>query len=278
MKHSKRKNVGLIYEFLVRKISTALVESDKASSARALKILKKHFKQGTELYREFRLVNSLVTTTVSSQAVALSIMSEARTAARSRDVVKLDEERKHLLKSVYRAFGEELFEQHVPNYRAYATAQTLISIWRAGGDADLAEQIDYEDKLVEQLQADKTVHEEPLMESSPGQGRLLMHVMMKKLNDHYAGALTSEQKDILRSYAWSAVKDNNAVNSKLVAVRDSLIGEIDRYLVTAEGIVAEKMKQAREKLSAETLSEVNDDVVTRFMLYSKLREEMKSEE
>jgi len=81
-KHNKRRNVLLVYEFLTRHVSAGLVEGNNAKSSKALKILKKSFKQGTELYNEFRVMNALAKTTVTSEAVACSIMNEAKVAVK----------------------------------------------------------------------------------------------------------------------------------------------------------------------------------------------------
>ena len=45
------------------------LESIVSSFKKTKRILKKHFKQDTQLYREFRLFNSLVTTTASKSDV-----------------------------------------------------------------------------------------------------------------------------------------------------------------------------------------------------------------
>ncbi|NBT36323.1 MAG: hypothetical protein EBT03_12460, partial [Betaproteobacteria bacterium] len=68
--HNKRRNSALVYEFLVKHVAKCLVSDDKASSNRALKILKKYYRPGTEVYKEFRLIDSLARTHVSTQAVA----------------------------------------------------------------------------------------------------------------------------------------------------------------------------------------------------------------
>jgi len=68
--HNKKRNSILLYEFLVSSISKSLVEDDKRKSSAALKILKRHFKKGTNLYKEFRLLNSLIKTSVTSPQVA----------------------------------------------------------------------------------------------------------------------------------------------------------------------------------------------------------------
>jgi hypothetical protein len=138
--HNKRRNAGLLYEFLIRTISNALVEGDKKKSTTALRLLKKHFKAGTELYREFRLINALVRSTVSSDSVASSILSEAKTAAKSYNLEALDKEKSHLIKNInYYLRDNNFFDQQINEYKAYATAQMLINNWRSEGrDKDIA--------------------------------------------------------------------------------------------------------------------------------------------
>ena len=98
--HNKKRNTGLIYEFLIRTISKALVENDKPQSSKALRIIKQNFKSGTELYKEFRLVNALMKTTVTSESVASSIISEAKMAARSHNINELDREKSILIRNI----------------------------------------------------------------------------------------------------------------------------------------------------------------------------------
>ena len=47
--HNKKRNVGIIYEQLVRKVSESLVEGDMDRANLVLDILKKNFRKGTEL-------------------------------------------------------------------------------------------------------------------------------------------------------------------------------------------------------------------------------------
>ena len=107
--HNKKRNTGLLYEFLIHTISQALVDDDKRKSSRALKIIKSHFKPGTELYKEFRLINSIMKTTVSVESVASSILGEAKVAARSHDVDSLDREKSLLIRSINHQLNDDHF-------------------------------------------------------------------------------------------------------------------------------------------------------------------------
>ena len=74
--HNKKRNVGIIYEQLVLKLSKALVENDKKTFQDTKTIIKKFFKKNTELYKEYRLLNSLVETQISERSVIPTILEE----------------------------------------------------------------------------------------------------------------------------------------------------------------------------------------------------------
>ncbi len=282
--HNKRRNAGLLYEFLIRTISNALVEGDKKKSTTALRLLKKHFKAGTELYREFRLINALVRSTVSSDSVASSILSEAKTAAKSYNLEALDKEKSHLIKNInYYLRDNNFFDQQINEYKAYATAQMLINNWRSEGrDKDIANLVAYEDQMVRWLVSEKTEKGELIsQEDSPGMSRLLMKVMTQKLNEKYSMTLNDDQKGLLKSYIFStAQSDPSIIKKKLSEIKDGLLSNIDNYLFLNkdDSYIVEKMNNVKGSLMNESIEHVDDDVITKFMLYVKLGNEINSEE
>jgi len=280
--HNKKRNAGLLYEFLVRSISRALVEGDQKKSAMALKILKKHFKPGSELYKEFRLINALIKTTVSSEAVAASILNEAKQAARGYNLDELDREKSILIKHINHSLKDENFyDQQINEYRMYATVQTLINDWRAA-DKNIGRLASYEDQLVRWLVSEKTQPEEQVIsEESQGMSRLLMKVMTKKLNEKYTGILNDEQKSLVKAYVFStANSDPSIITKKLQEIRGNVLQKIESYERSNpdDRYINEKLSGVREKLISESAETVDDNTVTRFMLYTKLSAELDGEE
>ena len=280
-KHNKRRNSLLIYEFLVRTISRSIVDDDKKKSAAALKILKKHFKPGTELYKEFRLMNALVKTTVSSEHTAASILSEAKSAASKFDIGKLDREKSILIRNINHTLNDENFyDQHVNEYRTFATIQTLINEWRSG-DKDLYKVAQFEDQVMKMLVTEKVQPEDStITEDSSGTARLLMKVMSKKLNEKYSGILNEQQKSLIKAYAYStASEDQTSIKLKLQEIKTELVGLIDGYESEVQNdYLKNKLEETKSTLLGENLDLVDDETVTRFMLYSKLRDELETKE
>lgn len=284
--HNKRRNVGLMMEFLVRTVSGALITGDKDRSKRALKLIKRYFKPGTELHKEFRLVNSLVKTHVSSEAVAAGIIGEARCAARQHDSVALDREKSFLIHDVNRTLNDDgsFYDQQVDEYRTYATVQTLVNDWRAT-DADLSRVAQYEDSLVKHLTEEKvSVNADvTISDETPGTARLLMKVLTKRLNERWNGVLNPAQRELIRAYAFSAANDDqSSVRLKLVEIREKLLTELTAFRTKEEtrlsSQLASKLDEAKERLLAEVLDIVDDATVTRFMLYTRLGDELVSNE
>lgn len=280
--HRKKRNSGLLMEFLVQTISHALVANDSKRANVALKIIKRHFKPGTELYKEYRLINSLIKTTVSSEAVAGSILQEAKAAARSYDIHRLDREKSLLISNINKMLGgDDFYDQQVNEYRMYATIQTLINDWRVS-DHDLGRLAKYEDQLVQWLISEKVeTPDATLPDENPGTSRLLMKVMMRKLNEKYAGVLTDEQRQLLRAYSFSTANDDpRSIKLKLAEVKDRILTEImDFRQHNADNeYVIKKLDEVVDRIKSESLEAVNDETVTRFMLYTKLSAELISEE
>ncbi len=280
--HNKKRNVGLLYEFLVMTISRSLVEGDQKKSAKALRILKRHFRPGTELYREFRLMNSLVKTTVSTETVAASIMQEAKSAARAYDSAELDRQKSLLIRDINHLINDDNFyDQQVNEYRTLATIQTLLNDWRMPRP-DLERLAKYEDQLVTWLMSEKVAApDSPMPAESPGTSRLLMKVMMKRLNEKYLGILNAEQRSLIKAYAFSTANDDTgSIRLKLLETREHLLSSIEAFARANpnNAYINKKLTETRERLTAESLEVVDDATVTRFMLYTKLAAELESEE
>ena len=91
--HNKKRNVGIIYEQLLRRTSAFMLENDEKKALDCVKITKKYFKPGSELYREFRLFQALLNTTTKSEPLAVRILEEARRGAKMFSQQQLDIEK-----------------------------------------------------------------------------------------------------------------------------------------------------------------------------------------
>lgn len=280
--HNKKRNSILLYEFLVSSISKSLVENDKKRSSAALKILRRHYKKDTNLYREFRLLNSLLKTTVSSPQVAARILKEARDAATQIDETKLDREKSLLIRNINHSINDNSFyDQHIAEYRICATLQQLVNEWRST-DSDISRVATFEDQLMQWLLSSKNQSSDhSLNEETAGTSKLLMSVMTKKLNEKYSGVLSEQQKDLVKAYALTtATNDSLHITSKLEEIRRDLSQSIDSYLQEVQTLphLTQKLQEMKTDLDNEDFNSINDALITKFMVYSKLKTELDSKE
>ena len=281
--HNKKRNSILLYEFLVSSISKSLVEDDKRKSSAALKILKRHFKKGTNLYKEFRLLNSLIKTSVTSPQVASRILKEAKDAAIKLDTAELDREKSLLIRNINHTINNDnsFYDQHINEYRMCATIQQLINEWQSE-DTDITKIAEYEDQLVHWLLSPKkNVSEHTISEESSGTSRLLMAVMSKKLNEKYSNVLNEQQKNIIKAYALTSMSsDTNQIAQRLEEVRSDLSASIDSYIEQIKDLphLKSKLVETKQELMSENFDKIDDALITKFMIYSKLNLELDSKE
>ena len=281
--HNKKRNSILLYEFLVSSISKSLVEDDKRKSSAALKILKRHFKKGTNLYKEFRLLNSLIKTSVTSPQVASRILKEAKDAAIKLDTAELDREKSLLIRNINHTINNDnsFYDQHINEYRMCATIQQLINEWQSE-DTDITKIAEYEDQLVHWLLSPKkNVSEHTISEESSGTSRLLMAVMSKKLNEKYSNVLNEQQKNIIKAYALTSMSsDTNQIAQRLEEVRSDLSASIDSYIEQIKDLphLKSKLVETKQELMSENFEKIDDALITKFMIYSKLNLELDSKE
>jgi len=269
--HNKKRNVTLVYEFLVQTIAQALVEGNKKRSSGALKIIKRRFKPGTELYKEFRLANSLIKTTVSSEFVASSILGEAKQASRKHDIKLLDKEKSMLIHEINCVLGAETFEQRIQNYVEHATVASLINEWRSER-CDIQQLATFEDKLVKMLIADKSVADVFVVEGTHNEDELVMDVMSKKMDDKYGTLLTEQHKKIVKAYAMG----ENKLNEEALTLKNNVLKEINTYKCGT--VVNEKLNKVKEMLVNEKFETSSDDTALKCIEYVNLLNELRSEE
>jgi hypothetical protein len=251
-RHSKKRNVGLVYQFLVRHVTEATLRDDVTAAAKTTKILREHFRSGTELYKEWRLFNAVIKTQGLSDASATAILRETRAAAIKVNVRALDVEKMRLIDAVSRNLGVATFEHVVPTYKMYATVQTLFNDWRASAP-DIVRIVDYEGKLFEHLTSQLHV-DVNTSTSSPADDALVVRLMTEKFNNKYTSKLTPRQRMLLAAYT-SDGPSSQALASLIAEAKDDALKLMTSYMQSTSD------KHMTEKLGV-AMSVVEDIDVT----------------
>jgi hypothetical protein len=276
-KHNKKRNVGIIYELLLRHVSSKLVENKKAEAQIALDIIEKRFDHSTELFKEFRLFKALTTSTAEDSAIAAAIIQESKAAAKRIDGEKLEAEKGRLIHDINYKINESTFyTASISDYKTFATIQTLINNWRSNDRADLTKMVMYEGQLIQKLLEEK--QPAPVLEEQKTEDTdmLVIKIMTEKLNEKYAGTLTNEQKDIIKNYVFAAASDDmSEFTSYLDSIKANTLSMVSElYKTTDNDIILEKVEEVKNKITSLRTDDIQDSTIQRFLQVSSLKDEL----
>lgn len=277
--HNKKRNVGVIYELLLRRVSECLVNENTKDAQATLDILSRRFKKGTELYKEFRLFRALAKSEVSDPDIAHAILSEAKDAARATNIKALEKEKSNLIREMnYSLNDSNLYRRYVPDYKSLATIQTLLSDWRDRDSADIERIALYESKVVKYL-----LQEKPKIslesEVDHDANGLVVKIMTEKINKKYGKDFDRDQKKILNLYAFTTsgkVESKNNLDKYLAEVAEKTISRISLLeKETDNKIIKEKISKVRDQIVQENSRNIDDQKIIRFLTLIDLCKEIK---
>ena len=279
MSHNKKRNAGIIYELLVRAVSAYLVENDKAKAQLALNILSKHFNKKTELYKEFRIFHALAKTTVQDSAIAAAILAESKQSSRRINSQLLDKEKSSLIKEVnYTLKDPDFYFRNVPEYREFATIQTLINTWREGDRSNLTEMVLLETKMVEFLTGNKQ-HIQEEVNVDPNVDALVVKIMNEKFNNKYASKLTKEQKDLIQDYVLSLQSNTHEfISERARNIQTNAVSRLQELKKSEKNaVILEKIDIVMNQVNSIDFTTLDDDKIARLMTLNQLINEIKED-
>jgi len=228
IKHSKYKNTGILFELLVRQITTDTLDG-KDSPAKD--ILKNYFVK-TELGREYKLYETLLKKTTLTESKANVVVSTLIDSSKVLNRGALKRQKYNLISEIQKHYDLNKFFNHkLPNYKVFAAFYTLLEISHSLSPINPEQTINNKVTILEHLTAanieKNNVRDEVLneLENSDKDVKLLTYkILMEKFNTKYDN-LHLNQKLILREYINSV--DNT---SRLKEFYEEKINEIKTEL------------------------------------------------
>ena len=272
-KHNKKRNVGIVYEQLVSSVSRATVEGDSARANAALKIIKRYFAPGTELYREFRLVTALTNTQVKSDALASRILEETKAAARNYSIERLRSEKSKLIAEINRTFDRDTFYRTpVRDYRLLATIGSLIEEWRSPS-ADVDRRLQFEARLHEHLLTERPAEPEATDLRTPNVNDLTVKLMREAFNKKFGSTLNESQRRLLQAIALNEM--DQGLEAELRSQRGTALKALELYRSQCDStVVKQKIPRVLEALTALDPGDTSDRNIAKFMTVSQLCDEL----
>ena len=269
-RHNKKRNVGLIYEQLILRLSRALVENDDSKVAIIKTILEKKFSKNTHLHKEFRLFNALATTRGVPESLATRILGEAQKAAITHDIEKLDNEKSLLIKEINHQINEsDFYNQRIGDYTIYATIQQVLNGWR-NNDPDVSTLAKHEAKVHQWLCSDAVV-EDISSHKTEGINDLTVQVLESKFSKKFGRSLNENQRKLLGYYCDG---NHTALQEHITTIGNQTKGAISKYSKSAnDRFLLEKTEKVKAVI-AEGVVSTDINGVAKAMLMSQLLTEL----
>jgi hypothetical protein len=224
-KHSKFKNTGLLFELLVRQITSDTLEGKNSI---AISILKKYF-VNTELGKEYKLYEQLgayKNLTEAKAEMVINTLVETSTKLKRTEIRK---QKYNLVREIKESYNvENFFRAKVSNYKVFAALNNLIenqSSEKVAPETVINNKI----TLFEHLTKVPTVvQSDELLEEYKGYSKdlriLTYKMLLEKFNEKY-DHLTPQQKEVLREVV-TAVDNTDKLkeyyNTKITEVQNLL--------------------------------------------------------
>ena len=203
VKHSKYKNTGILFELLVRQITTDTLEG-KDSPVKDL--LKKYFVK-TELGREYKLYETLLKKTTLTETKANIVINTLVESSKTLNRGVIKRQKYNLINEIQKYYDLNTFFNHkLPNYKAYAAFYTLLEIINSTQPINPEQTITNKVTILEHLTvasiSPNYVKDEVLEEfnnSDKDIKFLTYKILMDKFNTKY-DVLNNNQKQVLKEY------------------------------------------------------------------------------
>ena len=276
LKHSKYKNTAILFEILVRKLTSESMTTDKSKT---IDIIKKYFGKNTELSKELQLYNSLIKEQFDSEAKALDFIRTCKDVHVKLNKSLLKRQRYNLVKEISNNFVfDKISKIRISNYKTLASIYMLFEY----EDKDNPKQLlECKSNIVNHtmLTSKPDTKKDKVIETFKSQNkdlRLLAYKMLvDKFNEKYSG-LNEAQKDLLNQYITHV---NDSESLKLYF--EKIIPGIKKELKIESKKITDKVTQIKvNKLSemlcnVETIKLVKESHILSLLRYHDLITELK---
>ena len=277
IKHIKVRNTGLLFECLLRQITSDVLSSDDNSGA--VRILKQKFNENTELGKELALYNILINKKFTSDKKAEYFINEVIDSRSKLNSSSLKREKYNLIKEIQDSYDIKKFlSSKINNYKVYASTYKLFEYSKSLSPEEKTESFF---NLVEHVTTkDKNIKLSETVKALPDDEdlRILTYkTLLEKFNAKYS-KLNLPQKSLLRAYI-NNVSGTNSLKEYIEEVVPVIKKDLTKYSKNLKDkVVKIKLKEAIKSIDNFCNTDkqnVKDSVVVQTMRYMELLKELK---
>ena len=269
-KHNKKRNMGFVYEALIRELTRAAVEGKTKRKAKLAKTIRESFSRKTMLGKELDCYKTLNESKSLSSENAERLIEATKQAYKDLDQKQLFIEQSHLINLINKEFGSYVFSNYVPNYKDLATISKMFN-----DSTPIKTKVLMERQIVDNM----CQEEQASISSDTEVNDLVVREFTKSFNKEYSHLLP-EQRQFLTHYITSEVDNgvefkvflNEELHRITTAVKESLVmDEVknDKDMVVATNEVLSVIQEYKNK-------DLTDEDLKKFMKLQKLVSEYQS--
>jgi len=280
IKHNKYKNTGILFELLLRQVTSDTISGKDSAS---LPLIKKYFSK-SELAKEYKLYQTLTANKTISEGKAESLINTTLEIHSRLNRTALRKEKYNLIKEIKQHYNlEEFFKAKVNNYKQHAAVYTLMEAYSTLEFVDPSNVIDNKVTLLEHITRKEVNKEEvrdrvmeEYSEMDKGTRILAYKMLIEKFNEKY-GDLTSDQKLVLKEFinnVSSTTKLKDFVNNNIDGIKKQLTKLVEKVEDNTIKIKINEVVNLIKPLD-KNQSVKDDDIIT-LLTYHQLVAELKS--
>jgi len=278
IKHSKFKNTGILFEVIVRKITS---ETLSGKDSPAINILKTYF-VNTELGKEYKLYETVFKSKGLNSSKAKTVLDAVLESSKRLNRTNIRKEKYSLIKALKEHYDVEgLFKTKLNDYKAQASLYTLLETYNTNKLIDPNQIIDNKVTLLEHLTSkgiDRNNVKETVIEEFKSQDKdirtLTYYVLLEKFNDKYS-SLNNRQKYILKEFIESV--DNTPslkafYNKEVEYIIETINSQISK---TKSEVIKIKLNEVSSLIkSLDKKTTIKSDHLVNLLQYHSLLEEL----
>lgn len=284
IKHNKIKNTGILFELLVRKVASDVL--DGKSDSFAVKLMKEHFHSKTELGKELLLYRSFFNSKKLSETKAFNMMDLVLQKRAKLNEKLLNAQKFLLIKEIKENTDlKQFMAGRVPSYKVYASIYKLFEAVVVEEDLEqLDDVISSRFVVVEHLkgalQEEKIIKESNYSETLKNQPEEIRYLsykfLLEKFNEKYSN-FSDKQKALLREYINNGT-NLEKLNTYVVNETKSLIKEIKANLTLVKDNVTQiKINEVISQLeSISKKSVIKESHITALLIAYQISNELSS--
>lgn len=279
-KHSKYKNTGILFELLVRQITSDMMLNRES---KAVDTLKKYY-TNTEISKEFNLYSSILNAGKLNESKANMLISSIVEEGKKLDHEKLNKEKYNLIKEIKKNYDvENFFNAKINNYKISAAVYTILEANYTKDFINPKQIVTNKLTILEHItgnisdekKLERRAVEEFMKEDSEVR-TLAYNILVEKFNEKY-DSLSDDQKEILREYIYNisdTVELRKYINSKLEVVKEELSTLKSKV---SDQVITIKLNEVVNLIKPiNTKQSIKDDHLISLMQYYELVKEIKA--